>query len=186
MEQNHHMIVANYTNLYNDYANKEYILREFDNNKGIGKDRTLNRCSLDGNAFTPEKFKLGIPTPGNENDCSGPHFFLEQFLAEIAAPIQQKAFDSDNLDQIDESLLQSNAPQCTASVDSSAFEISDYVIEEEIQRESIVTAQSSCSTLNLGANTGNVAAELDRGNSRKRRLSESPEIFEWESTEHFQ
>lgn len=114
------------TNLCNEYASKEYILREFDNNKGSGKDRTSNRCAFDRNAFTPDKFKLGIPTPGKENDCSGPQFFLEKFLSAIALPIQHKTFDSDNFDEIDQSLEQINAPQCTASVDSSIYQsISD-------------------------------------------------------------
>lgn len=84
-----------FTNLHEDYANKLYILREFDNSK---KDRTLNRCSFSGKAFTPEKFKLGSPTPGTENDCKGTHFFIEQILPELTNPIQNKAFDSDNVD----------------------------------------------------------------------------------------
>lgn len=179
-----------FINLYNDYANKDYILREFDNNKGSGKDRTLSRCALDGNSFAPEKFKLGSLTPGMENDCSGAQFFLDQFISEIATPIQQKAFDSDNFDEIDHSLEQTNAPQCTASVDSSAYQnISDDAIEEIIQHQSTIAAESTCTALNLGVNAGNIAYELDRTNKRKRRLSESVDHekrFEWETTEHFQ
>lgn len=123
-----------FINLYNDYANKEYILREFDNNKGNRNDRTLNRCAFDGNAFAPEKFKLGSPTPGNANECSGPNFFFEQILSEIATPIQQKAFDSDNLDEIDQLLEQIDGPHCTASFDALTYQsLSDDVIEEVIQ-----------------------------------------------------
>lgn len=49
-----------FTNLHDEYANKPYVLREFDNSKN---DRTLNRCSFDDNAFIPDKIKLGSPTP---------------------------------------------------------------------------------------------------------------------------
>lgn len=77
-----------FTDLYSEYAKKEYILREFGNSKGSGKDRTLNRFALDGIAFSPDKYKIGTPTPGKENDCNGKQFFfLDQFLAEIAISI---------------------------------------------------------------------------------------------------
>lgn len=175
-----------FTNLCTEYVNKEYILREFDNNKG--NDRTLNRCSFDRNAFRPDKFKLGSATPGKENDCSGPHFFLEQFLSAIAMPVQQEILNSDNFDEINQSLEQINVPQCTASVDSSTYQsISDDKIEEVIQHETIAAAGSSCTTVNLGANAGNIAFELDRENRIKKRLNtDYEEDFEWQTTKHFQ
>lgn len=69
-----------FTYLHSDYAKKEYVLREIHNSKGSGKDRTLNRCALDGIPFCPEKFKLGSPTPGNEDDCTGVQFFWTSLL----------------------------------------------------------------------------------------------------------
>lgn len=62
-----------FTNLCNDFANKEYVLREFDNKK---TDRTLNRCTFDSTPFVPEKFKIGAPSPGKDNDCTGAQFFF--------------------------------------------------------------------------------------------------------------
>lgn len=110
-----------FTSLYNDYANKNYILREFDNNKD-GTDRTLNRCADDiPNALIPERFKLGKPTPGATNDCAGTHFFLEQHLADISDPLQQKPFDSDNVEAIEDSFMEDDNTQCSSSVDFSVY-----------------------------------------------------------------
>lgn len=54
--------------IHNEFAFKQYALREFPTNK-INEDISLNRCAFEPNAFLPEKFKLGNPTPGKENDC---------------------------------------------------------------------------------------------------------------------
>lgn len=173
-----------FTNLYNEYATKEYVLREFDNKNS---DRTLNRCALDGNAFSPEKFKLGSPTPGGINDCNGPHFFLNQLLLAKATPVQQDAHDLNNIDDIDELHEQSNSPQCTTS--SSTYQsLSDDTIEETLAEEIASAAKSSCTVLNLGANAGNIADEVDRVNRRKRLWSGSDddeETCEWQSLKHF-
>lgn len=59
-----------FSRLHLNFEHKAHILREFDN---VKVDRTLNRCSIDENAFSPEKFKLGRPTPGEDNDYSGIH-----------------------------------------------------------------------------------------------------------------
>lgn len=90
-----------FTNLYDEYTDKDYILKEFDNTKVGEIDLTLNRCSFDRSTFIPEKFKLGIPTPGTENDCSGPNFFLEPHLPVLSHSLRTKAFDEDNIERID-------------------------------------------------------------------------------------
>lgn len=171
-----------FTNLYNDYSNKEYILREFDNSN----DRTLNRCAEDKNAFVPEKFKIGMATPGTTNDCSGEHFYLEQFLQQFATPI--KPFDAENLKEIDELLQQTDAPHCTSSLDASAYQnIDDNRVAEAIEEANIEAEKSSCNALNLAADSGNIAADLDRERIRKQRLSASDQNeFEWETTAHFE
>lgn len=79
---------ALFTDLYNEYTNMEYILREFDNNQE-GLDRTLNRCAVDGtNGFVPDHFKLGAPTPGAINDCTGQNFIIERHLPIISNPLE--------------------------------------------------------------------------------------------------
>lgn len=176
-----------FTNLHEDYTNKDYILREFDNS---GTDRTLNRCSFDRSAFVPEKFKLGVPSPGAENDCSGPNFFIEPHLPVLSQSLQTKAFDEDNIEEINTMLERNDTSQCySASDPSSYYTIPVDQIESKIREESEISEKAGCSILNLGSDDGNIADEIDRINRRKRRLSESTnyeEIFEWESTDHFQ
>lgn len=60
---------------------KKNTLREFTFREG--NDFSLNNCSLENDGFIPEKFKLGRPTPGLENDCSGMNFFLEDRIQHI-------------------------------------------------------------------------------------------------------
>lgn len=173
-----------FIDLYNDYANMEYILREFDNNvEGI--DRTLNRCAVDSTeAFVPNQFKLGLPTPGSTNDCTGTHFILEPHLSDLSDPLQQRPFDSDNQDAIDQSLMEVDNAQCTSSTDLSAYASTSVgAIEMEIQSENILAQDDSCSSLQLGANDGNLAEALDISNNRKRSLSDTTDYeteLEWE------
>lgn len=155
-----------FTSLYDDYANKEYILREFDNQKEPTIDRTLNRCAFGKDTFIPEKFKLGLATPGKENDCTGINFFIENHFTENIN------FDAEDAD---------------ACVVADAYEnISDDTIEKEIIKETEAASINKCSDLNLGSNDGNIADEIDRTNRRKRRLKYHEDVNEWESTDHFQ
>jgi hypothetical protein len=55
----------------------EYVLTDFDSEKA-STDYTLNRCSDTTDGFVPHLFKTGIPTPNNENDCSGARFLLHR------------------------------------------------------------------------------------------------------------
>lgn len=179
-----------FTKMIDEYINKDYILREFDNNQKSGIDRSLNRCSFDDTSFIPEKFKLGAPTPGEENDCTGAHFLLEKHLPVLTNMQFNKAFDDDNTDNIDEISEMNDSPQCSASIDASTFEnIPDDAIEKEIVKETEAASINQCSALNLGTDSGNLADELDRMNRRKRRLSETTnyeETNEWETTNKFQ
>lgn len=177
-------------NLCDEYANKEYILREFDNNNEQGMDRTLNRCSFDRSKFIPEKFKLGSPTPGADNDCSGVNFFLENHLSQLTNTLKNKVFDDENIEHINEIAEKNDGSQCFASVDASAYEqVPDDAIENEIVKEIESANANTCSALNLGPNDGNIADQLDRSNRRKRRLSETvnyEEENEWETMSYFQ
>lgn len=55
------------------FAKKKYTLREFN----FKNDISLNRCTIETDGFIPEKFRIGKPTPGFENDCSGVYFVLK-------------------------------------------------------------------------------------------------------------
>ncbi len=59
-----------------EYKGKQYVLTDYDSEE-IG-DRTVNRCTELLDPFLPKSFKLGKPTPGKDNDCSGPHFILSE------------------------------------------------------------------------------------------------------------
>lgn len=61
---------------------RKYALREYDLINAID-DLTLNRCSRTTDHIIPEAYKLGIPTPQRENDCTGAHFILEDFAMEL-------------------------------------------------------------------------------------------------------
>lgn len=174
-----------FAKLCDEYESKDYILREFDNNKQ-GVDRTLSRCSFDNSTFIPEKFKLSKATSGEENDCSGVNFLLETHLSLLT----NSPFDDENAEKNDELFETSESPQCFAVVDGSEFEnLSDDAIEVEIAKETEVASVNQCSSLNLGPNDGNLADEIDRTNRKKRTLSDSAnhmDVNEWESTTFFQ
>lgn len=179
-----------FTDLYNEYTNMDYILREFDNNQE-GLDRTLNRCTVvSTNGFVPEHFKLGAPTPGAENDCTGPHFIIERLLPNISNPFEVSPFDSDNFDSNFDSLMQDDSAQCSTSTDLSTYaSTSVAALNAEIDKEHTLAQSDTCSALNLGSDDGNIGEELEVSNSRKRRLSETTdysEELEWETTAHFQ
>ena len=67
--------------LHAPFAQNKYAIREFSFKDG--KDLSLNRCTIETEGFIPEKFKLGNPTPGSDNDCSGSHFIFEDRIQEI-------------------------------------------------------------------------------------------------------
>lgn len=63
-------------------AKKKYVLREVKSNLEFN-DISLNRCAIENSGFLPEMFKLGNPTPGEDNDCTGPHFILEDNIPNL-------------------------------------------------------------------------------------------------------
>ena len=63
-----------------NFTETKYVLREFD---GGSKDFSLNRCTLETRPMLPKSFKLGKPTPGSTNDCSGTRFILEETILEM-------------------------------------------------------------------------------------------------------
>lgn len=177
---------ALFTYLRNDYAQKEYVLREFDNSAGSGIDRTLNRCSLDSSAFVPEKFKLGIASPGAENDCSGSAFFLESYLARLSDPLRGEPVDSNN----EYSTAEMCDTQCSSADSVSTYQtVSESLVNDIIDNDRAVAGNNQCSASNLAATEGNIADEIDRTNRRKRRLSETEDDAvenEWETLKLFQ
>lgn len=145
--------------------------------------------SIEVHSF-PKNLNWVHSTPGAENDCSGPNFFLEEHLSVLADPYQNKAFDEENIEDINALAEKDDLAQCTASSDVSSYStIHVAAIEKVVLQESEIAEKGGCSALNLGSDDGNIADSLDRTNRRKRRLSDSAhyeEVFEWETTSNFQ
>lgn len=87
-------------------------LRDFDEQRST-QDLTLNRCTIKTSGFLPEYFKLGRATPGQENDCSGVHFILEDHILDAATLLSQYPDPGDEQD------LHTEA-QCSREQDSSS------------------------------------------------------------------
>ena len=57
-------------------------------------DVTINRCEINAEdndrILMLTKYKIGKPTPHMQNDCSGPHYLLQENMADI----MEQQFDS--------------------------------------------------------------------------------------------
>lgn len=97
-----------------DFTNKKYTLREpiknIDNN-----DVSINRCALESYGFLPEKFKLGNPTPGKENDCSGPQFILEDKILEATPQVHSNTVSEFDYDDFGGA---SSSKSCTSTIET--------------------------------------------------------------------
>lgn len=78
-----------YERLAQKLAGRQYALREYDVKSDAPNDMSLNRCSLSTDSIVPEAFKLGLTTPGDENDCTGFHFIMENYAPELFNTIPQ-------------------------------------------------------------------------------------------------
>ncbi|MCP4485840.1 MAG: hypothetical protein GY820_00715 [Gammaproteobacteria bacterium] len=61
------------------------------------EDLSLNRCPEEGESRKPfvfTRFKLGKPTPGKRNDCSGPHYILEERIPSIGAEAMETPIET--------------------------------------------------------------------------------------------
>lgn len=120
----------------NEFVTKKYILREFPKN-AAQEDISLNRCAVESHGFIPEKFKLGNPTPGKHNDCSGPHFLLEDHIPSVV---------SEYCDNCDESEDQCSS---TCNVDQPISSDDNNIIEQEIESANQTTTKDVCTSLML-------------------------------------
>jgi hypothetical protein len=163
-----------FEDLYDGY-NKErnYILHEYDIMEGWNKDTSLNRCSARTDAFSPETFKLGKPTPGSENDCSGVQYIIQQHLQEIINPVVSVE-DTENMNECKE-ILPSNS--------FNSMEIS--TIETSIQTEMSANQFSYCDVLSFTIDDIKNDSTIDVAISRKRKMDEEITEKEWETTAYF-
>lgn len=173
--------------IHNDFALKTYMLREFSSNTAK-EDISLNRCAVELAGFLPEKFKLGSTTPGKENDCSGPHFILEDHILETISPVNERIIYEDEFDDL-EGASCSNMPMCTSSIDKTDYMRGTlHAIQQTIETMNVTSTSDICSPLMLNPDGGNIEMSLNQENNRKRSIGvdhDYSEDLEWESTKYF-
>lgn len=170
--------------LHPPFAQKKYTLREFSFKRG--SDISLNRCTIESDGFVPEKFKIGKPTPGLENDCSGAYFIFEDRIQEILPNF----ISSVDIDVNDEHDIDSLDNTCTSSIRPAHYDLAtDEQIEKVLTAANAESSTNQCTMQQLYPDGGNLAEEVDHGNRRKRRLSSEKdysEKLEWETEDYFE
>lgn len=169
--------------IHDDFANKKYTLRDF--SKNIENNViSLNRCTLERYGFLPEKFKLGSLTPGKANDCSGPHFILEDNILE-ATPLVHSSIISE-FDDLDSA---SDQPQCTSTIDISEYsQLSADSIVHAIDLANKTSQNDACTSMLLYPDGGNILQTVINANNRKRHISSAPDYSdenEWDTEKNF-
>lgn len=167
--------------IHSDFTTKKYMLRELQTNSK-GKDISLNRCSIESVGFLPEKFKLGNPSPGSPNDCSGPNFILEDHIAE---------FQVNQLENIEDEYVYDDScasqPECTSSIPKSAY--SEALSQSVLRSLDILNVSSTsnmCTNLMLSPETS--SSVIDQENRRKRSIGgdkDYSEEHEWKTEKYF-
>lgn len=168
-----------------DFVSKKYILREFEKN-AANNDITLNRCAVDSQGFVPEKFKLGNPTPGSDNDCSGPHFILEEHILDVISPVNTQSPYADDFDDLDGAGCSN---QCTSSISQTNYNlINQTMLDEAVSRSNDTARSDVCTNLMLNPDGANTGMQVDQANNRKRRINDGQdysEELEWKTTTFF-
>lgn len=178
-----------FSDLIPDYENRKYVLREIDDDDN-NIDYTLNWCALETDGFVAEKFKLGMPTPAKENDCSGAHFILEDHLLEVTNPIQNIGYAQEDDEIAEQTKLADNTAQCSVSQTSSLyFSSRTSRISEEVSRIMNVVESDQCNVLNLNPDGASTSNQMSSENQRKRKISgetDYSEDFGWSTTKDFE
>lgn len=150
----------------------------------------MNRCSVETNGYIPDKFKLGSPTPGEENDCNGAHFILEDHLLEISTGLQRAGHTLED-SEINEAIeFEENTAQCSSSQTSSLYLSSRIeTINQEISRKMDESRSDTCISLDVDPDIAQITSELTIENQRKRKISDSTDYsqeYDWETTKYFE
>lgn len=171
-----------YEEIYPQFVGRKYVLREFN---AVDVDYTLNRCASESLGFRPEKFKIGKPTPGADNDCSGAHYIVEDRILDIMPSINTHVlYPADH-----EQPPVSYEPCCSTNIERTEYYMhsSDKILLS-IQTESEAAQADACTPHMLNPYGGNIAHQIDQANNRKRRISairDYSEEFEWKTNKYF-
>lgn len=179
---------AFFEELYPDFTNRKYALREFDI-PSTNTDLSINRCAIESDGFLPQKFRLGSPTPGAENDCTGASFFLEDHLLEVS-DVQSRDFDMDDSTYIDTIFSSDTTAQCSTSMESSQYlSMKTSLVHRAVQTTISAAKHDECTPLMLYPEGTNIQLEITNDNQRKRKISSEgldySLDYEWSSTKYF-
>lgn len=134
----------------------------------------------------PEKYKLGNPSPGAQNDCSGPNFILEDNILQAIPSVISSGMYSDDYDDLNGACSTQN---CTSSIDAvNYFQTTSQGVEEAVEMANKSSSNNICTPLNLNPDGGNLVQELDQENSRKKIMgveTDYSDEFEWKTTKFF-
>lgn len=176
--------------IHRDYGERKYVLREVRVNLK-NNDISLNRCAIENEGFLPEMFKLGNPTPGAENDCTGPHFILEDNISEMEAALNFRTSymdDSDDTFQSCSSQPQTQ-PGCISSIPQSDYsQITSYSIAKSIEQLNDSSTTNDCTSLFLSPDGDRDITIIEQANKRKKSIGEDTDYsddHEWTTTKYF-
>lgn len=175
--------------IHTDFIQRKYILRDMQSNLE-NNEISLNRCTIESTGFAPHMFKLGNPTPGAANDCTGPHFVLEDNILEATGPVSDHfSYPDDNDHEFDESCSSQNQPTCSSSIHTSDYtQTTSYSIAKSVHDLNISSTANACMSLMLSPDGGNDATIIDQDTRRKRKIgvdTDYSEDNEWSTTKYF-
>ena len=168
-----------------DRDDTSFLLRDVN----IGnQDYSVNRCTpLIAKAFYSAAFRMGAPTPGQENDCKGPALIVDNGNLEEVVPAfpnpEQAQPMFDNIDNEDTSMEDSCSPPKNPRKQMEQF--SPALMEDLLAKGDADSRSSACSNAPQIPGEGAVASALDIAKSRKRKLMEVDALADYESDAHF-
>lgn len=131
----------------------------------------------------PEKFKLGNPTPGQPNDCSGPHFVLNDHISNSIITAY-----NDDYDDLGDASCSVECTTSTCTADQSINFVDNNLVEQEFRLAIESSTKDTCTSLMLYPDGSNIAINVEQENSRKRHISVEKDYFEepeWQTTKFF-
>uniref|UniRef100_A0A915J9F9 DUF4371 domain-containing protein n=1 Tax=Romanomermis culicivorax TaxID=13658 RepID=A0A915J9F9_ROMCU len=169
---------------YNLFTGKQYLLREFDVPKDAKSDYSLNRCTAETGPMLPAKFKLGQPSPGAQNDCSGKRFIIEINIVKLTNQLthRYRTLEEEPMEEA----------QCSSRLPPDEYwSIQSGLVHQSIQTEiNMAKMNVLCQTADMGGDdltsTGNNAQLLERADAAISSMKKEKVEREWETKSFFQ
>ncbi len=167
---------------------RQYMLREIDPEQ---VDLSLNRCTIRSDGFLPESFRLGQPTPGAENDCTGEKLILEeeptmQSVQEEKLPADLPSFHNEEYMSEDIPMEESCIPSSQPA--SRYRSISPEKLKEAAKKKMRLN-EGTCSEAAQSGVSSSAGGDFEKDKlleERASRLFSKPyELDEFESTRRF-